>query len=297
MNLMESKELRESVINRTEVLDRVKQLIFLPNTEYATTRMVADYYSVNMEAIKSIVFNNDNELTSDGMLRLTGKRTKDILVSCDLQPTNFRGYFEAGDERFSNKQNLLFTRRAILRVGMLLRDSEVAKEVRTYLLNVEHDTQEKAPEIIDGITEEINEEQKLLMNIGIAFASGDNTQILLATQAHHNYVVALKDKRIKKVEDEKEMIITNALTISESRKIVRAIVTNIAAKTKRCYPEVWNEMYRKLNYQLSININGRNGKGSKLDKLNDEEMLACERMCRSWAMDLGLDLEKILKLK
>lgn len=297
MNLMESKELRESVINRTEVLDRVKQLIFLPNTEYATTRMVADYYSVNMEAIKSIVFNNDNELTSDGMLRLTGKRTKDILVSCDLQPTNFRGYFEAGDERFSNKQNLLFTRRAILRVGMLLRDSEVAKEVRTYLLNVEHDTQEKAPEIIDGITEEINEEQKLLMNIGIAFASGDNTQILLATQAHHNYVVALKDKRIKKVEDEKEMIITNALTISESRKIIKAIVTNIAAKTKRCYPEVWNEMYRKLNYQLSININGRNGKGSKLDKLNDEEMLACERMCRSWAMDLGLDLEKILKLK
>lgn len=297
MNLMESKELRESVINRTEVLDRVKQLIFLPNTEYATTRMVADYYSVNMEAIKSIVFNNDNELTSDGMLRLTGKRTKDILVSCDLQPTNFRGYFEAGDERFSNKQNLLFTRRAILRVGMLLRDSEVAKEVRTYLLNVEHDTQEKTPEIIDGITEEINEEQKLLMNIGIAFASGDNTQILLATQAHHNYVVALKDKRIKKVEDEKEMIITNALTISESRKIIKAIVTNIASKTKRCYPEVWNEMYRKLNYQLSININGRNGKGSKLDKLNDEEMLACERMCRSWAMDLGLDLEKILKLK
>lgn len=61
----------------------------------------------------------------------------------------------------SNKGILLFTRRAILRVGMLLRDSEVAKEVRTYLLNVEHDTQEKMPEIIDDITEEINEEQSV----------------------------------------------------------------------------------------------------------------------------------------
>lgn len=299
MNLMESKELRESVINRTEVLDRVKQLIFLPNTEHATTRMVATYYGVDISTVQMIITRNRMELDSDGIFL----SSKENLLTNNLLVKTKRGGFDILDDNGSmidtgsNKGILLFTRRAILRVGMLLRDSEVAKEVRTYLLNVEHDIQEKAPEIIDGITEEINEEQKLLMNIGIAFASGDNTQILLATKAHHNYVVALKDKRIKKVEDEKEMIITNALTISESRKIIKAIVTNIAAKTKRCYPEVWNEMYRKLNYQLSININGRNGKGSKLDKLNDEEMLACERMCRSWAMDLGLDLEKILKLK
>jgi len=42
----------------------------------------------------------------------------------------------------SNKTRgiLLFPRRAILRVGMLLRDSEVAKQVRTYLLDAEHVT-------------------------------------------------------------------------------------------------------------------------------------------------------------
>lgn len=292
MNLVKDKRLRESVINRTEVLDRVKQLILLPNTEYATTRMVAEYYEVTTDVIGMIVMANNDEVISDGYSTISGK---ELVSKINLETK--RGHYLVDGIKIPYSKQGVFTRRAILRVGMLLRDSEVAKEVRTYLLNVEHDTQEKMPEIIDDITEEINEEQKLLMNIGIAFASGDNTQILLATQAHHNYVVALKDKRIKKVEDEKEMIITNALTISESRKIIKAIVTNIAAKTKRCYPEVWNEMYRKLNYQLSININGRNGKGSKLDKLNDEEMLACERMCRSWAMDLGLDLEKILKLK
>lgn len=296
MNLVKDKRLRESVINRTEVLDRVKQLILLPNTEYATTRMVAEYYEVTTDVIGMIVMANNDEVISDGYSTISGKELVSK-INLETKTETKRGHYLVDGIKIPYSKQGVFTRRAILRVGMLLRDSEVAKEVRTYLLNVEHDTQEKAPEIIDGITEEINEEQKLLMNIGIAFASGDNTQILLATQAHHNYVVALKDKRIKKVEDEKEMIITNALTISESRKIIKAIVTNIAAKTKRCYPEVWNEMYRKLNYQLSININGRNGKGSKLDKLNDEEMLACERMCRSWAMDLGLDLEKILKLK
>lgn len=296
MNLVKDKRLRESVINRTEVLDRVKQLILLPNTEYATTRMVAEYYEVTTDVIGMIVMANNDEVISDGYSTISGKELVSK-INLETKTETKRGHYLVDGIKIPYSKQGVFTRRAILRVGMLLRDSEVAKEVRTYLLNVEHDTQEKMPEIIDDITEEINEEQKLLMNIGIAFASGDNTQILLATQAHHNYVVALKDKRIKKVEDEKEMIITNALTISESRKIIKAIVTNIAAKTKRCYPEVWNEMYRKLNYQLSININGRNGKGSKLDKLNDEEMLACERMCRSWAMDLGLDLEKILKLK
>lgn len=50
----------------------------------------------------------------------------------------------------------LFPKRAILRVGMLLRDSEVAKEVRTQLLNIEEHT---ATEVK---TYEIDYEQEVL---------------------------------------------------------------------------------------------------------------------------------------
>lgn len=50
----------------------------------------------------------------------------------------------------------LFPKRAILRVGMLLRDSEVAKEVRTQLLNIEEHT---AAEVK---TYEIDYEQEVL---------------------------------------------------------------------------------------------------------------------------------------
>ena len=40
-----------------------------------------------------------------------------------------------------------FPKRAILRVGILLRNSHVAKEVRTILLDIVHDTENLAPEI------------------------------------------------------------------------------------------------------------------------------------------------------
>ncbi|MCC2363915.1 Bro-N domain-containing protein [Bacillus cereus] len=50
----------------------------------------------------------------------------------------------------------LFPKRAILRVGMLLRDSEVAKEVRTQLLNIKENT------VTDVKTYEIDYEQEVL---------------------------------------------------------------------------------------------------------------------------------------
>ena len=55
--------------------------------------------------------------------------------------TNYRGYFKADGQKFANRSNLLFPKRAILNVGMLLRDSAVAKEVRNRLLDIVHDAE------------------------------------------------------------------------------------------------------------------------------------------------------------
>ena len=54
--------MRNKVVDRTEVLDRVGDLLLLL-TEHATTEQVADYYKVGKEAIKAIVFNHNDELT------------------------------------------------------------------------------------------------------------------------------------------------------------------------------------------------------------------------------------------
>lgn len=57
-------------------------------------------------------------------------------------------------------------RRVILRVVMLLRDSEIVKEVRNQLLNIEEKTKSEAK------VADIDEEIKLQMEVGQAFMSG-----------------------------------------------------------------------------------------------------------------------------
>lgn len=52
--LLEKKDLREEMIGKVEVLDKVKKLILLPDTEYATKKQVAKYYEVKVDAIESI---------------------------------------------------------------------------------------------------------------------------------------------------------------------------------------------------------------------------------------------------
>lgn len=80
-----------------------------------------------------------------------------------------------------NRGVKVFPKRAILRIGMLLRDSEVAKEVRTQLLNTfEHSTDEQK-------TFEIDEEMRLKMNIGIAYASGDMDELTKANMEYNAY--------------------------------------------------------------------------------------------------------------
>ncbi|OAB46570.1 ORF6C domain-containing protein [Paenibacillus antarcticus] len=125
--LIESKSLRESVIDRSEVLDKVKKLSLLPDDVNASIDQVTAYYEVGKEAINSLIKDNREELESDGLKVLTG-----------MELTKFAKSFE--DIAIIGKMTRSLTiipRRAILRIGMLLRDSLIARGVRDYLLNRE----------------------------------------------------------------------------------------------------------------------------------------------------------------
>ncbi|WP_260470613.1 hypothetical protein [Streptomyces sp. RP5T] len=56
--LLESKSLRDGVLERTEVLDRVKALSLLPDGMHVTTAMVASYFEVGLTAIRSLVLDH-----------------------------------------------------------------------------------------------------------------------------------------------------------------------------------------------------------------------------------------------
>ena len=51
--LLTNGNLREEFIEHYEVLDKVKGLLLIPGTEFATTQQVADFYEVGLKAITS----------------------------------------------------------------------------------------------------------------------------------------------------------------------------------------------------------------------------------------------------
>ncbi|MCT9144382.1 hypothetical protein [Streptomyces violarus] len=59
--LLESPTLRSSVLDRTDVLDRVKTLTLLPDGMHVTTAMVATYFNVTVETIRALVHDHRAE--------------------------------------------------------------------------------------------------------------------------------------------------------------------------------------------------------------------------------------------
>jgi hypothetical protein len=107
--LLESKEIRETMIDRIDILDRVGTLLLLSNTNHATTEQVASYYKVEIGTIKMQLHNNRDEFEKDGILNLSGKETKEFLVSNSILLTNFKGYFMAeGQKRLEQDYLILY---------------------------------------------------------------------------------------------------------------------------------------------------------------------------------------------
>ncbi|WP_393950477.1 hypothetical protein [Lysinibacillus sp. PWR01] len=123
-----------------EVLERMKGLLLLPALEMATTQQVADFYEVDRTVIYQISNRHKDELLSDGYCKMTGKDLRnfsgfDTMSNAKMTDKVNHILIEHGgvETKLSNSVNTFFPKRAILRVGMLLRDSVVAKEVRTQL--------------------------------------------------------------------------------------------------------------------------------------------------------------------
>ena len=128
--LLESKSLRNSVLDRTDVLDRVKALSLLPDGMHVTTAMVAAYFEVAETVINNLLSHHRQELDSNGLRVLRGSDLR------EFQELNLSSPSDGYPQRRSSLA--IWSRRAVLNVAMLLRDSDVARQVRTYLLDMEY---------------------------------------------------------------------------------------------------------------------------------------------------------------
>ncbi len=127
--LIESKTARETELTQikseqaTEILNKIKSLYFSlwEGEGIATTEEMGQFYEVEVATIRKVYHRHKDELAQDGVKTIRGKSLKDVrdILSLSSRQSNI----------------MLWTPRGALRLGMLLRDSAVAKAVRTSLLN------------------------------------------------------------------------------------------------------------------------------------------------------------------
>lgn len=255
--IMDYRQVREEYIDRVDVLDKVKNLLVIPAMECMTMKQVADYYEVDIHTIQICYTRNKDELDYDGVCIKTPLDFKEIfkVTACDfkdLEQKHGKLIIHIDDDttiEIPNRGIKMFPKRAILRVGMLLRDSVIAKEVRTQLLNIVEVAQEEKPEII---TQEIQKEEDLLLNISKAFATGNVMKLMTAMQEYSSY----KDRHIKRLENDKKLLTADILTISD-RQMFNAVMRKLVYTLHIDYPIAFGIFYKQLNYKYGINLKAR----------------------------------------
>ena len=279
IDLINNEDLRNQCIDHYEVLEKVKELLLIPGTDFMSVKQVADYYEVGESSIRMLYADKTHkkEFDSDGVCL---KSYKDFLKSSKLTLEMKKGkaVFSDGDELFEVPMRgiRVFPRRAILRIGMLLRDSEIAKEVRTALLNIEEKTSDET-KIAD-----ITEEQQLALSVGMAYASGNPDAIIMAT----GKMMDFKNRHINTLEQDNKALAGEILEWKDRSKL-NAGIRKLSAVTRVPFKDLWIKLYKNLQYKYSIDLKSRNGgKKPYIGNLKEEEwdkvLKSFSAMCKAY---------------
>lgn len=253
-SMVDNHDLRNELIARTEVLDKVKKLLLIPEMNCMTIRQVADYYEVDIDALKKCCKRNKDEIILDGVVTKTPRVFKDLLKGQDVplvqNQTNLVIQIDDNTRlEIPNRGIKCFSKRAVLRIGMLLRDSKIAQEVRTQLLNIVEHTAEEKPELL---TQDIDDEEKLQAAIGKAFATGDIMEFATAAQAY----TAFQRRHIDRIETSNKLLTAEVLHISD-RKMFNRVMRKFASTLHISFGVAFSMLYKQLSYRYGIDLKKR----------------------------------------
>ena len=261
---IEDEALRDKYMDKLDVLDKVKTLLLIPGTECMTMRQVADYYEVDYNTVKLCYQRNEKEISSDGVAIKTPKVFKEIFngTSCtikNLSQEHGKLILNIDDNttiEIPNRGIKCLSKRAVLRVGMLLRDSKVAQEVRTQLLNIAEHTAEQVSELV---TQEIDKEQTLLLKIGEAYGSGDFNKFAQASMEYNQYIKRNQEKienENKELKTNNKMLTGDILAVSNRNKFNRAMRV-LSSYLHINFGQAYSIFYDQLLYLYGINLKAR----------------------------------------
>lgn len=276
-DILENRELRQKLMDRLDVLDKVKELVFLPNTELMTVKQVADYYEVSESVIRMVYFRNKEELEANGAITLVGRELQEL--KSKLQNVVLLKQAKA---------LTVFNRRAVLNVGMLLRDSEVAKRIRTYLLDVE----EHAP--VEVKTKELDEETTLLVNV---IQAQTREEFAMAMHEYRQYMLRYK-QQAEQLAKENATLVKGILTW-DARQAINKMMRRFAIQV--CYGNfgmAWGKLYDEMLYKHHIcvrsRLNNAHERATIFDVLNKDELRLAVKSVVALCKQNNVDISDIL---
>ena len=171
LNLVNSKEDRNYVMGKENegsinLLDMLKK--YGEVADYMTEPMVADFYKVSNKCLNQIGNRNAEELSNYGYRVVKGEELKNLrTTSCSLQISN------------KTRAIRLYPIKAVILIGMMLTESEVAEKLRKDIMDnifgtetegirkvVEEELDKKVPKLVGtkakGVTEYTNLVKRLL---------------------------------------------------------------------------------------------------------------------------------------
>lgn len=260
--IISDRDIRDKFVKHYEVLGKVKKLLLLPEIDMMSINQVANYYEVTPEWIKELYGNNKKEIDSDG----TKMVPRGFYDGSKLNPTSIKERtkviytFKNGQIITINNRGLkAFSKRAVLRMGMLLQQSDIAKEIRTQLLNIEENTTDEVK------TLDINEEQQLALSLGMAMSSGDFNAIAVAT----GKMMDFKNRHIIRLQQDNNAL-AGEILIWANRSKLNAGIRKLASVTGIPFGNMWNELYKNLQYKYGICLKQR-GTTPYIQWINEKE--------------------------
>lgn len=229
--LTESKSMREEYIKDEyyDILDKIKAIPYLTKDMVVTVEQVSNYYEVTKKAIDTVILRNREELEEDGIMVLKGEELKDFKQLL----TDLHGEDQLPIGKRTPNLTIL-TKRAMLRIGMLLTTSMVAKEVRTHLLNCEEEVSQEQQKWLAQREAGKIDRKRMTTAISNYIPNGKNKRFAYPNYTNMIYKVLFgKDAKTMKAERgfTKNDALRDSFTgeelrlVDESETIVTALVT------------------------------------------------------------------------
>jgi hypothetical protein len=256
---------RKNILNNQFALDEIQKeisingVLFRNSIRY-TKRQIADFYDVDERTIDRYIENNEEEFRLNGYEVLRGNELKEFKQEFELYKNSINDGSDIDVvtiEESIKKTSVLgiFTFRVFLNIGMLLTESERAKQLRSLILDIVLDTINKK---LGGNTKYINQREEDFLpsairenNYRVEFINSihecveDNKwKYPLLTESIYNCIFHESSKEYKQI--------LNLGYNENLRETLYSEILDLVAAYENSYAELLRQRMKKLGRQLRL---------------------------------------------